>query len=67
MKHFLIKLIPPRPTFPMDMTEAEGAIMQEHFGYWRELIAEREAVPCSQVMDTKSPRCYIDLPLHACG
>jgi hypothetical protein len=34
MSHFLYKLIPPRSTFPGDMTEAEGAIMQEHFAYW---------------------------------
>jgi uncharacterized protein len=34
MAHFLFKLIPPRPTFPGDMTEEEGAIMEDHFGYW---------------------------------
>jgi hypothetical protein len=34
MNHFLYKLIPPRPSFPADMFEAEGAIMQAHFGYW---------------------------------
>lgn len=34
MNHFLYKLLPPRPAFPMDMTDAEGAIMQEHFAYW---------------------------------
>jgi uncharacterized protein len=38
MPHFLYKLIPPRPTFPADLTEEEGAIMQEHFGYWAGLI-----------------------------
>ena len=51
MSHFLLKLIPPRPTFPMDMTEAEGAIMQEHFVYWSGLIAGRTAVAYGPVMD----------------
>ena len=53
MNHFFFKLIPPRPTFPMDMTEVEGAIMQEHFGYWGNLIAERKVVAYGPVMDPK--------------
>jgi hypothetical protein len=51
MRHFLFKLIPPRPTFPLDMSEAEGAIMQEHFAYWSGLIAGRMAVAYGPVMD----------------
>ena len=51
MAHFLYKLVPPRPTFPADMTEAEGAIMQEHFGYWGRLVGERQAVVYGPVMD----------------
>jgi uncharacterized protein YciI len=51
--HFLYKLIPPRRAFPADMTEAEGAIMQEHFGYWAALIEERRAVAYGPVMDPK--------------
>jgi uncharacterized protein YciI len=53
MKHFYYKLIPPRPTFPADMTEAEGAIMQEHFSYWQSLIADGKAVAYGPVMDPK--------------
>jgi uncharacterized protein len=53
MAHFLYKLIPPRPTFPGDMTDEEGAIMQEHFGYWAGLIRERRAVAYGPVMDPK--------------
>ena len=33
--HFLLRLIPPRPSFGADMTEAEGAVMAEHAAYWR--------------------------------
>ena len=32
--HFLLRLIPPRPTFAADMTEAEAAVMAEHAAYW---------------------------------
>ena len=53
MPHFLYKLIPPRPTFPGDMTEEEGSIMQEHFGYWAGLIESRKAVAYGPVMDPK--------------
>jgi uncharacterized protein YciI len=33
------------------MTTAEGAIMQEHSGYWGRLIAERTVVVYGPVMD----------------
>ena len=36
MPHFFFKLIPPRPTFAMDMTPAEGALMQQHAAYLAE-------------------------------
>ena len=32
-QHFYLKLIPPRPTFPNDMTETERALMMEHVKY----------------------------------
>jgi uncharacterized protein YciI len=32
--HFLLRLVPPRPSFGADMTEAEGAVMAEHAAYW---------------------------------
>jgi uncharacterized protein len=54
MAHFLYKLIPPRPTFPADMTEEEGTVMQEHFGYWAKMIEERRAVAYGPVMDPNS-------------
>ena len=51
MAHFLYKLIPPRPTFLGDMTQDEGAIMKEHFGYWERLIGERKVVAYGPVAD----------------
>ena len=35
----------------MDMSEAEGAIMQAHFGYWSGLMAKRKAVAYGPVLD----------------
>jgi hypothetical protein len=35
------------------MTADEGAIMQEHFGYWEGLIKGRQAVAYGPVMDPK--------------
>lgn len=36
----MYRLIMPRPTFATDMTAAEGAIMERHFGYWAALVSE---------------------------
>lgn len=35
MKTWFLRLIPPRPTFDQDMTDAEGALMEQHFAYWK--------------------------------
>ena len=43
MSAFLYKLIPPRLSFPADITPAEAQLMREHGQYWRELL-ERDAV-----------------------
>src|SRR5581483_8090481 len=39
MNYYLLKLLPPRPTFVQDMTPAEAKLMQEHGVYWRGLMA----------------------------
>jgi hypothetical protein len=36
MNHFVYKLIPPRPTFNLDMSDTERAIMAQHATYWQE-------------------------------
>jgi uncharacterized protein len=51
MRYFLYKLIPPRPTFPEDMTDAEGKLMQEHFNYWKDLADRRIAIVYGPVSD----------------
>jgi uncharacterized protein len=51
MKHFLYKLIPPRPTFDQDMSESEGAIMDRHVAYWQELVEDGTAIVFGPVSD----------------
>lgn len=36
-KSWLIRLIPPRPTFADDATPAEQALMSQHLAYWKDL------------------------------
>jgi uncharacterized protein YndB with AHSA1/START domain len=48
---FLVRLVPPRPTFLMDMTPEEGAVMQAHAGYWAEKLAAGVVVAFGPVAD----------------
>ena len=54
-QYFLVRLLPPRPTFPFDMSESERAIMQQHVGYWTERLKEGLAVAFGPVADPKGP------------
>jgi uncharacterized protein len=53
MQYFLYRLIPPRPTFPQDMTETESQIMARHVGYWSQLLAKGIVVAFGPVADPK--------------
>jgi uncharacterized protein len=53
MNYFLYRLIPPRPSFARDMTEAEGTIMQAHFAYWLSLLEQGKVVVVGPVLDPK--------------
>ena len=35
-QHYFLRLVPPRPSFPHDMTEAERAVMIEHASYFQQ-------------------------------
>ena len=37
--HYFFKLIPPRPTFPFDITEDEKRLMEDHARYFDEHFA----------------------------
>ena len=51
MHHFVYKLIPPRPTFAADMTDAEQAAMGAHAAYWTHLFEEGAVVVFGVVME----------------
>lgn len=53
MSFFLCRLIPPRPTFAQDMTEAETKVMQEHVSYWTDLANKGIAIAFGPVADPK--------------
>jgi uncharacterized protein YciI len=53
MKYFLTKLIPPRPTFAQDMTEAEAQVMRDHVAYWTDLAERGTAIVFGPVADPK--------------
>ena len=50
-KHFVLYLIPPRPSFAQDMTPEERAIMQQHVVYWRDLMAKGKVIVFGPVLD----------------
>jgi uncharacterized protein YciI len=52
-KHFMLKLIPPRPTFAEDMTEKESDIMKQHAAYWKEKADQGIALVYGPVLDPK--------------
>ncbi len=54
-KYFALKLIPPRPTFAMDMTDKETAIMQQHVSYWAQLMSEGIVIVYGPVFDPAGP------------
>jgi uncharacterized protein len=53
VQYFFYKLNPPRPTFPTDMTPAEGKVMQEHVAYWSGLMKQGAVVAVGPVADPK--------------
>jgi uncharacterized protein YciI len=50
-RHFLYKLIAPRPTFHLDMNDAEKEAMGRHMGYWAALTEKRTSVVYGPVFD----------------
>jgi len=55
MKSWLIRLIPPRPTFMDDATPAEQALMEQHFAYWKDQNAKGVCIFGGPVLDSKGP------------
>jgi uncharacterized protein YciI len=51
MPAFVYRLVPPRPTFALDMNDAERAAMGEHVAYWSGLMADGHVVALGPVND----------------
>ncbi len=49
-QHFYLKLIPPRPTFPGDITDNERALMEEHGAYCVQQFAAGKLLAYGPVM-----------------
>ena len=49
-QHYFARLIPPRPTFPFDMTAEERAVMTEHVKYTHEKFAAGKVLIFGPVM-----------------
>jgi uncharacterized protein YciI len=51
MPAFVYRLIAPRPTFPVDMSEQERATLAEHGRYWKQLMEDGKAIAFGPVND----------------
>jgi uncharacterized protein len=51
MTTFVFRLIAPRPTFALDMTEEEQAIMGRHAAHWQPLIDAGRMVVFGPILD----------------
>ncbi len=49
------RLVPPRPSFAMDMSAEERAAMQRHVGYWTALLERGTAIVFGPVADPAGP------------
>ncbi|MFO0596821.1 MAG: SRPBCC domain-containing protein [Myxococcaceae bacterium] len=50
---FFVRLIAPRPTFMLDLNDAERAVMKEHSVYWAQKLAEGTVIAYGPVADPK--------------
>jgi uncharacterized protein len=48
--HYYFKLIPPRPTFPHDITDEESTVMQKHSAYFEQQFAAGKLLLYGPVM-----------------
>ncbi len=51
MATFVFRLLAPRPTFALDMTDDERTVMAEHAAHWQPLIDSGQMVVFGPVLD----------------
>jgi uncharacterized protein len=49
--HFFLKLNPPRPSFALDMSPEERAVMLRHIDYWAPYVEDGTMIVMGPVMD----------------
>ncbi len=52
MSAFVFRLMAPRPTFALDMTDEEREIMGRHAAYWQPLVDSGQMVVFGPVLDS---------------
>jgi uncharacterized protein YciI len=52
MSTFVIRLISPRPTFALDMSDEERAVMERHAAHWQSFIDSGQMVIFGPVLDS---------------
>jgi uncharacterized protein YciI len=52
MPTFVFRLAAPRPTFALDMTDEERAVMGRHAAYWQPLVEAGRMVVFGPVLDS---------------
>jgi uncharacterized protein YciI len=53
VKYFAAILPSPRPTFPMDMSDDEKRIMDEHFAFWQAFLQSGQGIVVGPVLDPR--------------
>ena len=51
MSTFILRLIPPRPSFAVDMTDEEQETMERHAAYWQPYIESGQMVVFGPILD----------------
>jgi uncharacterized protein len=51
MSTFVLRLIAPRPTFALDMTDEERAVMERHAAHWQPYLQSGQMVIFGPVLD----------------
>ncbi len=52
-QYFMLRLLPPRSTFPGDMTAEERIVMDQHAAYWKGLVEAGAAIVYGPVFDPR--------------
>jgi uncharacterized protein YciI len=54
-QHYFLRLVPPRPTFPFDMSDGERALMEAHVTYIRAEFDAGRVLAYGPVLDAGHP------------